>query len=1435
MRKILDIHVADAGYRGAYYESVSVPCQDLDTGSPTHTVILGPNGTGKTTLLSLLFSLVEPDRNKFLATLARSTHEYQDYFGDRPAAILVHWSSSSKNDHGTVITGHIVCRRMVNGKTEFDRLFFMFEPGFEFGWKDLPFRGIATDGAWLRTRDEVRRWLHERMATQVGNFRWTDNHADWREWLHEARIDQGLIAAQVSFNKNEGGIDAFLSFRSQRDFTHRLFEMTMNETELDRTRLILVKTLDRVRDRPRLRRQAEQLDRLLAAFRPFADETVAMRAAEDGARESRRTALGVAQAVDVQTVVIEEAAGETREAEMKARDAGTRARERISVLRGDIAGMMVARAALRLATAERVVASTGTKLEAAKRKAAIAAAAVDRAEIQGDDGRLREVQALIDASDASLAPERKRVASIGVALKQAFSREEAERLKEAETEKVAEQRAEEEKGRHEKAAAAARGRTADAMGRTARAQERIEQIQRRRAALECDGILVPGETAQEAAERWADAVELASGRAEEAERRGQDLQRRASDARAEVVSTRRDAASRRDEASRTEAQAEQLSRRRHELANHSVVLNELREPEIDPDLPAVGDALEAHRARLDDTRRRHQIKGELLADDVARIEKGGLASIDALSLAVVDLLHRNGVPDALPYPGWLAEVCSDVESVRAVAGSDSARFMGVAVQTAASLSKAMEILAARAETLPVSRPLVVSLARMEATEVSRDRFVVTDDRPASYDKSAATEHKNLISKEIEDLQGAVNALGARDEAIGRVLVELATWRETGGAKEIARLAAESRRLRAEAEVLDRYAAQRDEDAGNFERQAEEAAGNAKRLRKEAERAGRHAAEAGRFAKEDESAIDKARADLEAAQRDKNKSEALEATLSGLIETARDEIRRANRACEAAERAARSLEERRAQVPRAEGEPDLLLLTEPVELLEPRYQAALAALETAERGKLGELVVKRDEIKEALERRSKTYAKLHGALPVAEVDAWIAGSDLAGRREKAQEAHEAARNAHADADAERKHAERTLGEERRAHPKADVSRHERFGDAELADGIEVAKRGVVAAEKEVEDAARRETLFANRAGDLERIIDRLRGIAKRAREVAGDELDPLPWDEVGDADLSDKAVSALATQHRQARTQAEQRRKEAWRFYEDIRTIATTEPFSTYERQLSMEIGANTFEATCGVSQALSDAIRQRKASVDHDLDRLDGDKEQCVKMLRNVVVEASGILMHASRILVPADVPRFGNNRVLRINKHAFPDEAGHRNVIDHYIDDLIESDTVPETGLQMAADLMDRMARMSSPDRGLGIEYLKPTEHGQIEYMPIDRPTGSGGETLTAALLIFLVIVGVRQVRGGIGGTSGTVLILDNPIGKANKTVLLTTQKALADRLGVQLIYTTGINDHNALAAFENLVQLRSGATRSGRVIVEAGRVKLRRQEVAE
>jgi hypothetical protein len=68
-----------------------------------------------------------------------------------------------------------------------------------------------------------------------------------------------------------------------------------------------------------------------------------------------------------------------------------------------------------------------------------------------------------------------------------------------------------------------------------------------------------------------------------------------------------------------------------------------------------------------------------------------------------------------------------------------------------------------------------------------------------------------------------------------------------------------------------------------------------------------------------------------------------------------------------------------------------------------------------------------------------------------------------------------------------------------------------------------------------------------------------------------------------------------------------------------------------------------------------------------------------------------------------------------------------------------------------------------------------------------------------------------MRAAARGRQKSRAGVLILDNPIGKASANYLIDIQLKIAERVGVQLVYTTGVNDLNALSQFTCTVRMRN------------------------
>ncbi len=111
----------------------------------------------------------------------------------------------------------------------------------------------------------------------------------------------------------------------------------------------------------------------------------------------------------------------------------------------------------------------------------------------------------------------------------------------------------------------------------------------------------------------------------------------------------------------------------------------------------------------------------------------------------------------------------------------------------------------------------------------------------------------------------------------------------------------------------------------------------------------------------------------------------------------------------------------------------------------------------------------------------------------------------------------------------------------------------------------------------------------------------------------------------------------------------------------------------------------------------------------------------------------------------------------------------------------------------------------MLKPDAVLRDERVRVAEIGDVF---------SGGQLLTAAIILYCTMAWLRAgERGQAQRQHAGVLFLDNPIGRASAGYLLELQLTVAKKLGVQLVYTTGLFDLNALSVFPLIIRLRNDA----------------------
>lgn len=227
-------------------------------------------------------------------------------------------------------------------------------------------------------------------------------------------------------------------------------------------------------------------------------------------------------------------------------------------------------------------------------------------------------------------------------------------------------------------------------------------------------------------------------------------------------------------------------------------------------------------------------------------------------------------------------------------------------------------------------------------------------------------------------------------------------------------------------------------------------------------------------------------------------------------------------------------------------------------------------------------------------------------------------------------------------------------------------------------------------------------------------------------------------------------------------------------------------------------------------------LEDRVLEIERKLDEANKHHKRVVHIVLSAVDEGLNLLNRVSRMSrLPDSLPQAGK-RFLEIETKASENPLERQARVADLIDELLETGNVGD-GLSLIQKAVRRVAIRTK------VRVLHPDLHHSTQRLSISELRGkSGGERLTCAILLYCALVRLRHHDGHRKGSS--VLILDNPIGTASRVSFLDLQREVAESMNVQLIYATGVKDLNAVGTLENIVRLRNSRTdrRTGRRVVE-------------
>ncbi|MEV6673996.1 hypothetical protein [Streptomyces sp. NPDC051162] len=823
------------------------------------------------------------------------------------------------------------------------------------------------------------------------------------------------------------------------------------------------------------------------------------------------------------------------------------------------------------------------------------------------------------------------------------------------------------------------------------------------------------------------------------------------------------------------------------------------------------------------------------ADDariLGALGDGGLLPPSPDVLATVEYLGEHGIP---ALPGWrfLAQAVDPADHA-AVLATRPELVDGVVITDADSHARAREVLGA-ASLLPRSAVAVGTAAALLAPPPARDAqdsagsgvFLVPPN-PAMHDERAADDERHALRARATARDEEIRAIAARLAGDRTLAARLTSWRAGCPAGRLAELAAEAGRARTAADTAHEQLA----ELRTARAEAEESAAEAARVRDErqevAARARRVAdALAGLAYRLRERAAWQTR--LRELAEEAAESEERAAAYVDRARAADEDRRAAQRAADDARRTARALRAERAEIA---GAPD-----DVSDAVEPPT-ASLPALREAYRAasqlyeKVGVGADLRAEQARAESDESAALAELDRLTNkvrtrAAQLLEGTDGADGPSRQAAAARAEQLVQMLETRASTASEQLGRLRGEAERLAP-ADGDAHTELPDelvpadadrakellrtatAELAartDALEAARRAhgdLLRAHRAAEDAT---TGFDDTAALLRDLLrdstpeedteepEPYRGSLEEARQAAGEARRSLRGcaGELSAAEAAVREASDILVRHANSTR------------YEQVRTPA---------RQQIRELPAAALPEHAA---AWAEAFAPRLRVLTDELEQLERNRDSIVDRLRGLVESSLTTLRSAQRLSrLPEGLGEWSGQEFLRI-RFEDPDQATLTERLGEVIDEATRSAVKRNSDLRRdGMSLLLRGVAAALQPRGVAVEILKPDAVLRAERVSVGQmgDVFSGGQLLTAAIALYCTMAALRSNdRGRDKQRYAGTLFLDNPIGRANATYLLELQRAVADALGVQLLYTTGLFDTTALAEFPLVIRLRNDA----------------------
>jgi hypothetical protein len=1446
---ITRIRLASVGPAPARFDPLDLDLTDPNGPGPVDSVLYLPNTGGKTVLLRLLFAVLHPPAVEKIGAEEAPGRRSKNILGyvleHDTAHVVVEWRRAERGrfaDQECLLTGLVAEWRggvPTGNPADLVRVWYTVKgPVDEVGIDRLVFDapGNGGDGS-VRRRIPLRRYREQ--LEELGRGRGgpavstTETQRAWVEHLDKLGLDPALFRYQAQMNRNEAGASAIARFTSDLAFIDFFIQAVMDPAELEILDRQFEEVAEKVRRYPEyelwLRFQRASLaamERLAAAVRRLSDARAAAEAVRlDGLNLLATFAAGAEVAREREKS--EEGRAREREAESRRMDTqADRARD-------DWRAYRRIEAIMNRDAAEARYAETTEAHGLADRNLSAWGLAEWLVRLQQAEARVATLQVQYTAEQLRLKPKQERRDAAGAALRERYQANAAVAAadEQAENSRAAELRQQANRVKQEQQDA--RDEALSAEHRADRMAEKLAAVREFRDRLVAQQFLGAEEATQAALDRArqqeheaSDAMARLDGEVEalEAERD-------------RLIEEGRGIASRQlTVQQRHVTVAEEVSRalgERDRLATDPLVLEVAEAPEVDLEVlgPVIAERL---------LRQEAQTTADLIALELrAAADRHAMAALQETRLlppaadieASLACLRAAGIDSAMAGTAYLAEAVK-AEDRYPIAAACPEVAAGIVLTDAGDLPRARAALAAM-PTPPAMLITVSDLTRLfESGTVARpgEAFLVAP-REAVWNPEAGDAERQALEARLatyDEERAKISARGTRArqlaDSLGR---HLSTYPRGRLAAQVALrdgLAAELRQLTEAAEAL-----------ADRQREIARAVQSRRAERARHEQAAREASTRVRaledlLAKETETAGFEARIEIERtdAAAWRRQSEDLGRDYARLLEKRDAAWQRANDKRAAAER--NREDARRIRLAKVVPEPHLARAREIVATGKPLVEletwfAKLDAELTSERSAS---VVQAD-LQNAITERDRDLAQVnHFPADIRALSETLLtlpeASTEAGRHRACEQAQvarqgteQAMQRAHTELEQAKKAIEDIDEEIRKSdHPvrltpdRMPRDRHHAvLLIAEMRQAVDAAQAASAKAARESEEAktTMREAKYL--ADTLGTYVATLKMALGLEPEAAIPPAPPFTGNEL----TAQTQNIAMTKRLQEARTDMEQAHQGWMESDKGVRAVLNDFAELSGKYPLYIQLSTSSQEILARDAQRLITDMQTTITVLGNEIASRTEDMKLAAKSLARTVNKAITLLRSAERrSRMPAILRDWAHEEFLTIRfEKPHGDELETR--LLPFVTEVLSRPTDRPTHSNLLLQALERAIGKFT------VTILKPNEAFDPIRVPITEvssPAFSNGQRSTVATALMLMLSELRhQSRSMSRGISVGTLLLDNPFGNANAGFLIEVQRTIAAAAGIQLVYTTGIRDYNALRHFPNPIGLSNDAVR--------------------